>query len=119
MLLRSWGNDKNYKADRGYSDKVNTNSRVVNNTTRRQGNYLAKFGYDLMEKYRIGASFRQENFYGNGQERFEMIFNGRPVDANTAKRTYNLEYMGKDFGLVRDIQANAFYIDGRKQREDY
>ncbi|WGE83823.1 TonB-dependent receptor domain-containing protein [Actinobacillus equuli] len=119
LLLGSWGNDKNYKAGRGYSDKVNTNSRVVNNTARRQGNYLAKFGYDLTEKHRIGASFRQETFYGNGQDRFEMIFNGRPVNANTTKRTYNLEYTGKDFGLVRDIQANAFYIDGRDQREDY
>ncbi|VEI44697.1 iron-regulated outer membrane protein B [Actinobacillus equuli] len=119
LLLGSWGNDKNYKAGRGYSDKVNTNSRVVNNTARRQGNYLAKFGYDLTEKHRIGASFRQETFYGNGQDRFEMIFNGRPVNANTTKRTYNLEYTGKDFDLVRDIQANAFYIDGRDQREDY
>ncbi|RXE84734.1 ligand-gated channel, partial [Enterococcus faecium] len=67
LLLGSWGDDKNYKAGKGYSDAVNKNSRVVNNTARRQGNYLAKFGYDITDKQRIGLSFRQESFYGAGQ----------------------------------------------------
>ncbi|WP_150539593.1 TonB-dependent receptor domain-containing protein [Actinobacillus vicugnae] len=119
LLLGSWGNDKNYKAGRGYLDAVNTNSRVVNNTTRRQGNYLAKFGYDLNENHRIGFSFRQETFYGSGQDRFEMIFNGRPVNANTTTRTYNLDYAAKNLGFVRDVKANVFYIAGTDKREDY
>ncbi|SUT97910.1 iron-regulated outer membrane protein [Actinobacillus lignieresii] len=119
LLLGSWGDDKNYKAGKGYSDAVNKNSRVVNNTARRQGNYLAKFGYDITDKQRIGLSFRQESFYGAGQDRFEMIFNSRPVNANTTKRTYNLEYDAKDIGFARDVKANVFHILGTDKREDY
>ncbi|MDH2924598.1 iron complex outermembrane receptor protein [Nicoletella semolina] len=118
LLLGSWNKDNNYKAGQGYVDGVNKN-RQVNNTARRQGNYLAKFGYDINADHRISTSFRQESFYGFGQDRFEMTFNSRAGHANTTKRTYNLEYTGKNIGFARDLNANVFHIHAIDDRPDY
>lgn len=123
LLMGSWADSKDYKAGRGYPTK----DRVAANTARKQGNYLAKFNYQINENHKVGASYRQESFYGDGEDRFEMALatnqsdplSSRPVDANTTKRTYDLNYSGKKIGFIDQLDTNLFYIEGTDVRDDY
>ena len=114
LLMGSWANDRNYKDGDG---------KVMTNTARKQGNYLAKIGYALNPDHHIGLSYRREHFYGDATMRPEFQYMTKvPTEAQPmeqTQQTINLEYKGKNLGFARDVEANVFQIKAEDQRHQF
>lgn len=123
LLLGSWRDNKNYKAGKGYKHDDKTGkyaANVVPNSARKQGNYLAKFGYTLNPDHKFGLSYRREHYFGNSAERPEFARYGNDTgNIDNIQQTVNANYAGKNLGFVKQLDANVFYIKGEDERENW
>ena len=123
LLLGSWRDNKNYKAGKGYQNGDTTGkyaANVVRNSARKQGNYLAKFGYTVNPDHKFGLSYRREHYFGNSWERPEFATYGDDTgDIDNIQQTVNASYAGKNLGFVNQLDANVFYIKGEDERENW
>lgn len=115
LLLGSWQKDKDYKDGRG--------NRVTNSALN-QDNYLGKLSYQINDKNRISASYRQEHFDGNTSIRpefrcFNDCLNGEQQPIDSTQKTLNFEYKGSDLGKLGNIDANIYRIRSEDRRKPF
>lgn len=106
LFSGNWLNKKEYK---------DGNDRTVNGSAIAQRGLLAKLAYNFNDSNRLTLSHRQEKTYGERNLREEFDFSQVGNDKNNSPRyrilnqdTTNLEYEGKQLGLLGSLKANIY-----------